>query len=129
MRSGILCVLISILMNGCNPIEQANQEAERQQAVENNLKQIQNELRQASPKATNKSTAGKSAPPATSGLTHTITTETEYYTTGPQQGRPADGKLAADTAVNVVRQAGSYTLVETANGLQAYVASDAIKPR
>ena len=124
MRLGIICVLTSILLNGCNPIGQLNREAERQQAVKDNLKQIDNELRRASATSDNKSAAQ-----STSEFTHTITTETEYYTTGPQQGRPADGKLAADTAVNIVRQAGSYTLVETADGLQAYVASEAVKPR
>jgi len=124
MRSGIMFILISILMNGCNPIGQANREAERQQAVQDNLKQIDNELRRASATSGNKSAAQ-----STSEFTHTITTETEYYTTGPQQGRPADGKLAADTAVNIVRQAGSYTLIETPDGVQAYVTSDAVKPR
>jgi len=124
MRSGIMFILISILMNGCNPIGQANREAERQQAVQDNLKQIDNELRRAAAASDNKSAVQSSGE-----FTHTITTQTEYYTTGPQQGRPADGKLAADTAVNIVRQAGSYTLVETPDGVQAYVASDAVKPR
>jgi hypothetical protein len=128
MRPGIMFILISILMNGCNPIEQANREAERQQAVKDNLKQIEDELRRTAPTSDNKS-AEKSAEKSSGEFTHTITTQTEYYTTGPQQGRPADGKLAADTAVNIVRQAGSYTLVETPDGVQAYVAADAIKPR
>ena len=124
MRLGIICVLTSILLNGCNPIGQLNREAERQQAVKDNLKQIEDEVRRTAAASDNKSAAK-----STGEFTHTITTQTEYYTTGPQQGRPPDGKLAADTEVNIVRQAGSYTLVETADGVQAYVASDAVKPR
>ena len=123
MRSGIICVLISILVNGCNPMEQAAREAERQQAVEDNLKQINDELHQAAAAAKNKST-----PQAASTWTHTITSETDYYTTGPQQARPADGRFPADTKARIVKPAGSYTLIETSEGQQAYVASDALKP-
>ncbi|HJN09530.1 MAG TPA: serpin family protein [Pirellulaceae bacterium] len=59
-------------------------------------------------------------------FTHVITTETEYYTTGPQQGRPPDGKLSAGTKVNVVKEAGSYTLVRSEDGVEAYVAADVV---
>lgn len=120
MRSRSVCVLIGVAMSGCNPIEQAGREAERQQAVADNLEQIDEDLRQLS-------AAKKTAPPTE--CTHRITTETEYYTTGPQQGRPSDGKLAVDTAVKIIRPSGSYALVETQDGLRAYVASDALQPR
>ena len=55
---------------------------------------------------------------------HVITAETEYYTTGPQQGRPPDGKFAAGTKVTVVEEAGSYVLVESEDWVKAYVAAD-----
>jgi hypothetical protein len=63
----------------------------------------------------------------TDGYSHLIHADTDYYTTGPQQGRPPDGQLPAGTKVNVVREAGSYTLVRTEAGVEAYVASDALK--
>jgi hypothetical protein len=54
--------------------------------------------------------AGCSALHAVSeSFSHVITTEVEYYTTGPQQGRPPDGKFRAGTKVNIVQEAGSYT--------------------
>ena len=60
-------------------------------------------------------------------FSHVIAVETEYYTTGPQQGRPPDGKFPAGTKVNIVETAGSYTLVRAENGVEAYVAADAVK--
>ena len=68
-----------------------------------------------------------SSPDPVTGFTHVITNETAYYTTGPEQGRPPDGKFSVGTQVNVVEKAGSYTLVRSEDGVQAYVASDALK--
>ena len=62
-----------------------------------------------------------------SDFTHEITTETVYYKNGPQQMRPPDGKLSAGTKVRLLREAGSYSLVQTAGGVTAYVAADALK--
>lgn len=59
--------------------------------------------------------------------THRVVAETVYYTTGPQQARAPDGKLKLGTQVTVLRKAGSYSQVRTADGLVAYVASDALK--
>lgn len=61
-------------------------------------------------------------------FTHVIVLETVYYTTGPQQARPADGKFEAGTKVKLLRRAGSYSQVKTEKGILAYVASDALKP-
>jgi len=55
-----------------------------------------------------------------------ITSSTAYYTGGPQQGRPADGTLAEGTPVRVIAAAGSYSVVETADGIHAYVSTGAI---
>jgi uncharacterized protein YgiM (DUF1202 family) len=63
----------------------------------------------------------------TDSFSHVITTEAEYYTTGPQQGRPPDGKFPAGTKVTIVREEGSYTLVRSEAGVEAYVSSDAVK--
>lgn len=60
-------------------------------------------------------------------FTHTITSQTEYYTTGPQQGRPPDGELAAGSKVVSVENAGSYSLIKAEDGTQAYVASDTLE--
>ena len=58
---------------------------------------------------------------------HVIAADTAYYTTGPQQGRPPDGTFKAGTQVNVLKNAGSYTLVRSADGIEAYVAEDVLK--
>jgi serpin B len=58
--------------------------------------------------------------------THVVNAETVYYKTGPQQMSPPDGKLKANRAVVLVREAGSYVQVRTREGLTAYVAADAL---
>lgn len=60
------------------------------------------------------------------GPTHVVLRETEYYLSGPQQARPPDGTLAAGTRVTLLRDAGSYCLVRTDQGLEAYVATDVL---
>ena len=59
---------------------------------------------------------------------HTVTADTEYYRDGPQQARPADGVLPAGTMVRLLRESGSYSLVETSDRMQVYVASDSLQP-
>ena len=59
---------------------------------------------------------------------HTVTVDTEYYRDGPQQARPADGTLAAGMMVRLVSESGSYSLVETSDRMQVYVASDSLQP-
>ncbi len=56
-----------------------------------------------------------------------ITAEVEYYTTGPQQGRPPDGTLPPGTKVDILRRTGSYSLVKSADGIEGYVSSDAVR--
>ena len=66
---------------------------------------------------------------ATSGSpTHVIASKTTYYATGPQQGRAPDGEFPAGTRVRILREAGSYTLVQAENGVRAYVAADSLQP-
>lgn len=80
-----------------------------------------------SSQAPNQTGEQQATKPATDSFSHVIANEVEYYTTGPQQGRPPDGKFPAGTKVNIVQQAGSYTQVRSGDGIEAYVSSDAIK--
>lgn len=73
------------------------------------------------------SPAAERTQPDVPAWTHVVAAETVYYTTGPQQGRPPDGKFAGGTPVGLVEEAGSYVLVHSAEGITAYVAADAVK--
>lgn len=64
----------------------------------------------------------------TSKPTHVVQRDAEYYLTGPQQARPPDGTLPAGSRVTLLRDAGSYCLVRSAEGVEAYVATDVLKP-
>ena len=68
------------------------------------------------------------ATPAAPTHTHVIAFDTAYYLDGPQQVRPADGTLPAGTKVALVQEAGSYALVQVADGQQMYVAADSLQP-
>lgn len=59
--------------------------------------------------------------------THVITGEAVYYKGGPQQAQPQDGTFQDGTRVTVIDGAGSYSLVRSADGIEAYVASDALR--
>ena len=71
---------------------------------------------------------GVSGPSDAAKPTHVVSIAAEYYTTGPQQGRPPDGKFEAGTNVTLIESAGSYSRVRTSAGDEAYVATDALKP-
>ncbi|MCG8583392.1 MAG: hypothetical protein MI757_01605 [Pirellulales bacterium] len=73
--------------------------------------------------------AGKSLKPTGHLWTHRVRLETEYYLTGPQQGRPADGKLAEGAKVVHIKAHGSYCKVRTEAGDAVFVACDALEPR
>jgi|TARA_B100001964_G_scaffold173365_1_gene190945 uncharacterized protein YgiM (DUF1202 family) len=60
-------------------------------------------------------------------LTHVVTTDTVYYMSGPQQARPPEGKFKAGTKVTLVQKAGSYSVVRSAGGVQAYVSTASLK--
>ncbi len=61
--------------------------------------------------------------------TYQVVTRTPYYKDGPQQMRPPDGQLEPGTWVRVIQEAGSYVLIETQQGLRAYVDRSALKKR
>jgi uncharacterized protein YgiM (DUF1202 family) len=65
---------------------------------------------------------------APSQPSHVVTADTLYYTTGPQQGRPPDGTLAAGTRVTLLTDGGSYSQVTTEDDITCWVASDDLAP-
>ena len=74
--------------------------------------------------------AKKPAPVATtqSALTHVVHADSAYYTTGPQQSRPPDGTFKAGTKVKLLRDAGSYSQVESEGGVTAFVSTGSLAP-
>jgi hypothetical protein len=62
-----------------------------------------------------------------SKFTHLVQRDVEYYLAGPQQARPPDGTWSAGSRVTLLREAGSYCLVRSAEGVEAYIATDALK--
>ncbi len=60
-------------------------------------------------------------------FTHTIVSTVEYYNDGPQQARPPDGKFEIGTRVNLIENAGSYSRVRSEDGIETFVATDALK--
>ena len=54
----------------------------------------------------------------------------DYRVSSRNQTKPsaavADGKFEAGTKVSIIRDAGSYTLVRSEDGVEAYVSSDAL---
>ena len=113
MRISLIYLPLCVLCLGCRPAEQAPN-----QTTTATHSQHEHELEQPIRVQT-------SSIPET---THVITSETAYYTTGPQQGRPADGNFTADPRGRLVETMGSYALVQSADGLTAYVTTDALEP-
>ena len=112
MRVLLICLLLSVLCLGCDRAEKA-----RLKAAEDNLKRMREALQnyldtQESP---------------VSEISCVIAAGTEYYTTGPQQGRPPDGQFPAGTKVNLIEDAGSYVSVRSDGGIEAYVTADAVR--
>ena len=65
---------------------------------------------------------------ATGNFTHIIQTAGEqYYLNGPQQAHPPDGTFPKGTQVRLIRDAGSYTIVQSESGVTAYVTSTCLK--
>ncbi len=61
-------------------------------------------------------------------FTHMVPTDTVYYTTGPQQGRPPDGTFGVGTKVWLLEKNGSYARVRTGTDIEAYVAIESLAP-
>ena len=59
--------------------------------------------------------------------TYIISHQTVYYLSGPQQSMPPEGKFKAGQRVRLLQDAGRYSLVESEDGITAYVSSDSFK--
>ena len=64
---------------------------------------------------------------ASAHFPHAISAPTEYYTNGPQQARPPDGRFPAGLKVVVLNEAGSYVRVRSETGIEAYVSAGALR--
>ncbi len=113
MRVWIICLALSVICLGC---EHRAEQARREAAIAK-LKQTQLALQN----------YHKTFKAPVSEFSQVIAVATEYYTTGPQQARPADGEFSAGTKVKIVEQSGSYVLVQSESGIRAFVAADAVK--
>ena len=62
-------------------------------------------------------------------FTHEITGPfgSAYYLNGPQQARPPEGKFKSGTRVRLIRNAGSYSVVQSETGITAHVSTAALK--
>jgi len=54
--------------------------------------------------------------------------DAHYYLTDPQQARPPEGKFKSGTRIKLLRNAGSYCVVQSETGITAHVATSALKP-
>ncbi len=59
--------------------------------------------------------------------THVIVGDTDYYRNSPSQSSPSDGSFVKGTKVTLVRKAGSYSLVRSVDGVEAYVSTGSIR--
>ena len=65
---------------------------------------------------------------ATVNFTHIIQTAGEqYYLNGPQQAQPPDGTFPMGMRVRMIRDAGSYSIVQSESGVTAHVTSTCLK--
>ncbi len=58
---------------------------------------------------------------------HVLLREEAWYADGPHQSRPPDGVLKVGTRVRLLRNNGSYSVVELSNGRTAYVTTGSLK--
>jgi len=115
MRPFTIILLLSCALSiGCQDAER-----ERHEAVKKNLKELGEALQQHN--------EGHAKPALNDDkTTHVIATDALYYKGGPQQAQPPDGTFKAGTKITLIEEAGSYSLVRSADGVEAYVAADAL---
>jgi len=129
---GILLLLATVVFAGCKPAgaPSADQESTDQKPTDKDKPPAHSQAHSHHQSTTETEgaqlVAPGNAPAAKASFPDVITSSTAYYTGGPQQGRPADGTLAKGTPVRVIAAAGSYSVVETADGIHAYVSTGAI---
>ena len=60
--------------------------------------------------------------------THRVTSRTQYYETGPQQGRPPEGSFDAGTKVVLISDStGNYVMVEAQDGRKGWIPKEALE--
>ena len=65
---------------------------------------------------------------APTAFTHVVQQEAAYYVSGPQQGRPSEGRLPAGTKVSLgPDKMGQYVYFESESGIKAWIHEDALK--
>ena len=117
MRKASIWLLLTVLCLGCYDAKKAQRAKQAQRkAVVNDLKQRGLAMH------ANQNVQQE----AVVTVTHEVVTESEYYSTSPQQGRPSDGMFAAGTKVSVIKDAGNYVLARSAEGVEGYVTSEAL---
>ena len=65
--------------------------------------------------------------PSGDGITHLVIQDAIYFKSAPQQDGSPDGGFRAGTKVTLVEDAGSYALVRSADGIEAYVSVTALQ--
>jgi len=60
-------------------------------------------------------------------FTHVVTVDTHYYLSGPQQGRPPEGQLKTGTKIVILNDSGSYVLIKSEGGVEAYISKGSFK--
>ena len=64
---------------------------------------------------------------ARSEFKHSVIHETPYFKIGPQQALPPDGSFKVGTKIRIIKEAGSYSWVESADGIKAFIATNDIE--
>jgi hypothetical protein len=115
---GILLLLATIVFTGCKPggVSPATKDKPEDKPQDQSITATEGP----------KLVAPGNAPAVETEFPDVITSSTAYYTDGPQQGRPPDGTLPEGTQIRVISDAGSYSVVQTADGIHAYVSTGAI---
>jgi hypothetical protein len=127
MKLRYLLLLLSIGFYGCNNKEPAGTSSDADAAGQTDN---QDATEQTAADQADDSTNPEIVPPEKLEVkvTHVINSEETYYLDGPQQMRPPDGKFKAGTKVELVQEAGSYSVVVSEDGIRAYVSTGALKP-
>jgi hypothetical protein len=127
MKLRYLFLLLLIGFYGCNNEQPSSTPSDTGAAGDSDTQGATEQTTEAQP---NDSSNPEIVPPqkAAVKVTHVISSEETYYLDGPQQMRPPDGKFKAGTKVELVQEAGSYSVVVSEDGIRAYVSSGALKP-
>ncbi len=68
------------------------------------------------------------AQPPVAGATYEFSTGTVYYSGDPARGHKPDGTFRRGTRVSLLHRAGTYSVVRSPDGLEAYVATHTLAP-